>query len=60
MTRCRVPTPFSTPWKLFRHFFHSMEKVIHAMEKVFHSMEKVFHGMEKVFHAVEEAEGWAA
>jgi hypothetical protein len=30
---------FSTAWKLFFGFFHSMEKVIHSVEKVFHSVE---------------------
>jgi thioredoxin:protein disulfide reductase len=40
-----IPSPslpfsgFSTAWKLFSPFFHSMEKVIHAMEKFFHAME---------------------
>jgi hypothetical protein len=29
----------STPWKLFREVFHSMEEVIHAVEKFFHTME---------------------
>jgi hypothetical protein len=34
----------STPWKLFRRFFHSMEKVIHSVENFFHGVENAFLG----------------
>jgi hypothetical protein len=36
---CGEKSGTSTAWKLFRAFFHSMEKVIHAMEKFFHTVE---------------------
>jgi hypothetical protein len=43
---CGEKSGTSTPWKLFRGFFHSMEKVIHAMETFFHAMENFFHAVE--------------